>query len=116
MTENEAVAGARYRPGRLPVLVILVRLWPLCLSQIQYFFLVILLPLLNTAALSDLSPHKLPLERQTWSYNCDAAVAMATSQSLHLRLLGKHPEPARVERKPISLLFKMYLFDFNEIY
>lgn len=79
------------------------------------FFLVILLPLLNTAALSDLSPHKLPLECQSWSYNCDAVVAMATSQSLHLRLLGKHPEPARVKRKPTSPFFKN-LIDFNKVY
>lgn len=64
------------------------------------FFLVILLPLLNTAALSDLSPHKLPFECQ--SYNSDAVVAMATSESLHLRLLGKHHEPATGKKRKLT--------------
>lgn len=79
------------------------------------FFLVILLPLLNTAALSDLSPHKLPLECQ--SYNSDAVVAMATSESRNLRLLGKHPEPATgKDRKLTSSPFFICLFIFSEIY
>ncbi|KAI9546375.1 hypothetical protein NQZ68_027544 [Dissostichus eleginoides] len=39
------------------------------------FLQVILLPLLNTAALSELSPHKLPLECQRQSNNMDGAVA-----------------------------------------
>lgn len=77
------------------------------------FFLVILLPLLNTAALSDLSPHKLPLECQ--SYNCDAVVAMATSESLHLRLLGKHPEPATGKKRKLTSS-PIYLFILCEIY
>lgn len=71
------------------------------------FFLVILLPLLNTTALSDLSPHKLPLKCQ--SYNCDAPVAMAMSQSLHLRLLGKHPEPAKGKKRRLTSPLCIYL-------
>lgn len=66
------------------------------------FFLVILLPLPNTAALSVLSPPKLPLECQSRSYNCDAVVAMATSPVAapegFFFFLGKHPELAIGEK------------------
>lgn len=48
---------------------------PLVPQPNPIFFLVIPLPLLNTAALSELSPHKLPLECQRQSSNRDGVVA-----------------------------------------
>lgn len=48
---------------------------PLVPQPNPIFFHVIPLPLLNTAALSELSPHKLPLECQRQSNNSDGAVA-----------------------------------------
>lgn len=48
---------------------------PLVSQPNPIFFPVIPLPLFNTAALSELSPHKLPLECQRQSNNRDGAVA-----------------------------------------
>lgn len=77
--DQSQVFSCEYRPSRSLILSggggDSGKASPLVPQPNPIFFLVIPLPLLNTTALSELSPHKLPLECQRQSNNRDGAVA-----------------------------------------